>query len=153
MLLYLLQAGGSLGVSVKGGVEVSSVNSVAGSNLSVEAAGGRLDLVGGAGLTVEGGFTGGGKGVEISSFSDLKLASQSGSVSTFNPFECPCYLPSLLVQVVLSSSSITLANIPTTSDTSSDAVMEVCVCPSGRLYLVPATAPEGCQHDNGICRV
>lgn len=86
MLLYLLQAGGSLGVSVKGGVEVSSVNSVAGSNLSVEAAGGRLDLVGGGGLTVEGGFTGGGKGVEISSFSDLKLASQSGSVSTFNPF-------------------------------------------------------------------
>lgn len=85
--MYLLQAGGPLGVTVKGGVEVSSVNSVAGSNLSVEAAGGSLDLVGGRGLKVEGGFTGGGKGVEISSFSDLKLASQSGSVSTFNPFD------------------------------------------------------------------
>ena len=72
---------GSLGVTVEGGVETSSLGSVVGGDLSVEAAGGKLAMVGGGGLSIEGGFTGGSEGVEISSYADLSLASQSGSVS------------------------------------------------------------------------
>ena len=66
---------------MEGGVEVSSVKSVVGRELSIEAAGGKLELVGGGGISVEGGFTGGREGVEILSYADLSLASQSGSVS------------------------------------------------------------------------
>ena len=43
---------------------------------------GRVEVVGGGGVRVEGGFLGGGQGVEVSSFGDLTLSSQSGSVST-----------------------------------------------------------------------
>ena len=76
------KAGGSLGVSVEGGVEASSVSSMTGRDLSLEAIGGKLNVVGGeGGLSVEGGFPGGNKGVEILSNADMTLTSELGSVS------------------------------------------------------------------------
>ena len=83
-------------MAVEGGVETSSVNSVAGKDLSLEAAGGQLEMVGGGGLSVEGGFTGGSEGVKISSYADLSLASQAGSVSNFFIVYCTLYSSCML---------------------------------------------------------
>ena len=74
------KVGGPLGLTVEAGVHTTSVKPLPGSDLSLEARGGRLDVVGG-GLNIEGGFTGGSEGVEISSNADITLASRTGSVS------------------------------------------------------------------------
>ena len=76
-----LEAVGSLGVTVEGGIETSSLKSAAGQDLFVEASAGRVEVVGGGGVSVEGGFLGGSEGVAVSSYRDLTLSSQSGSVS------------------------------------------------------------------------
>ena len=60
----------------------STVSPALGRDLSLEAAGGKLKVIGGeGGLSVEGGFSGGSEGVEILSNADIHLESQTGSVS------------------------------------------------------------------------
>ena len=78
-----LEAVRSLGVTVEGGIETSSLKSAAGQDLSVEASAGRVEVVGGGGVSVEGGFLelGGSGGVAVSSYRDLTLSCQSESVS------------------------------------------------------------------------
>ena len=66
---------------MEGGVETSSLKSPSGRDLSLEAMAGSVEVVGGGGVSVEGGFLGGREGVEVLSFGDLTLSSQSGSVS------------------------------------------------------------------------
>lgn len=71
-------------MTVNKGVETTSVKSLTGRDLTLEATGGRLEVVGGeGGLSIEGGFSGGSQGVEILSNEDMSLESQSGSVSQY----------------------------------------------------------------------
>ena len=82
-LVFPPKVGGPLGLTVEAGVQTSSVRALPGRDLTLEARGGRLEMVGGdGGLKIEGGFTGGSEGVEISSNADMSLASSTGSVSS-----------------------------------------------------------------------
>ena len=78
-----MQVRGALGLTVAAGVETNSLSPPPGRDLSLDARGGRLEVVGGeGGVKLEGGFTGGSEGVEISSNADLSLESRTGSVRT-----------------------------------------------------------------------
>ena len=73
-----LEASGTLGIQVEGPVATRQLVSSANENLRVEAPSGRLDLIGSQGATLQAGFA---SGVEVSSYRDLTLLSQNGSVS------------------------------------------------------------------------
>ena len=69
-------------MTIENGVETNSLRPPPGRGLSLEARGGRLDVVGGeGGVRIEGGFPGGKEGVVISSDADLSMESRTGSVS------------------------------------------------------------------------
>ncbi|CAL1591301.1 unnamed protein product [Knipowitschia caucasica] len=77
--------------------------------------------------------------LQISGRKDLKLESTEG-------------------EILLDASTIQLGNLPlgTFSKSSSRAsheqsVYEVCVCPSGKVYLSPAHSSSTCQAMNNIC--
>jgi len=73
-----LVASGTLGIQVEGPVETAEVLSPANENLRLEAPSGGLDLLASQGVTLQAGFA---SGVDVSSYRDLTLRSQSGSVS------------------------------------------------------------------------
>ena len=73
-----LEASGTLGVQVEGPVATGQLVSSANENLRVEAPSGRLDLIGSQGVTLQAGFA---SGMDVSSYRDLTLLSQNGSVS------------------------------------------------------------------------
>ena len=68
-------------------------------------------------------------------------------------------LPSIL-QIFLNANTIRLGNLPHgTTDPllapgttyAKQTVYEVCVCPSGKLYLSPAESASTCQTTNSVC--
>lgn len=73
-----LEASGTLGIQVEGPVATGQLVSSANENLRVEAPSGRLDLIGSQGVTLQAGFA---SGMDVSSYRDLTLLSQNGSVS------------------------------------------------------------------------
>ena len=73
-----LEASGTLGIQVEGPVETAQLLSPANENLRIEAPSGSLDLLGSRGATLQSGFA---SGVDVSSYQDLTLRSQNGSVS------------------------------------------------------------------------
>lgn len=61
-------------------------------------------------------------------------------------------------QILLDASTIQMGNLPlgtytkSTSQASQEqTVYEVCVCPSGKMYLAPAESGSTCQAMNNIC--
>ena len=71
-------ASGTLGIQVEGPVETAEVLSPANENLRLEAPSGGLELLASQGATLQAGFA---SGVDVSSYRDLTLRSQNGSVS------------------------------------------------------------------------
>ncbi|KAK2863182.1 hypothetical protein Q5P01_002715 [Channa striata] len=106
--------------------------------------------------------------LKVSGRKDLQLESTEGelavpllSSSVSNVFS---YLASHLTlsttskQILLDASTIQLANLPLGVYTASpsqasqeQAVYEVCVCPSGKIYLSPAERTSTCQAMSNIC--
>lgn len=58
-------------------------------------------------------------------------------------------------QILLDASAIRLGSLPlgvyAASPAREQAVFEVCVCPSGRVYLSPAKSSSTCQSVSNIC--
>lgn len=68
------------------------------------------------------------------------------------------WLPACLLQILLDANTIQLGSLPLGIYTASpsqasleQAVYEVCVCPSGKIYLSPAESSSTCQAMSNIC--
>ena len=147
-----LHVTGSLGLSLDGPLETARVTSEPNEELLVDASSGRLRVVGSEGISITDGP--GFRGVEMTSNEELSFSSQNGAV---------CYNISVhyarihksvlqyhayvLQQIVLNSPNVVLSGVHRTVE--GEAVYEICVCASGRLYLIPVAS--SCQNNQGFC--